>query len=1142
MERRKKTVLIILIVIFVIYISNLILLNFGIFNRLIKSGLENFISSTFKGNCQIETLKGNLNRFQVKGLKFENDNFSLTSKTTNISLSLFSLFFKRFIVNKFYVEDIIFEIKEDKRVSQSVEKNRFDIKNFKFGFVLPDFDSKIKVEVNNIEVKNLEVHYKGFTLTNKKFLSSLNLDKKLLFTYYKFYDISFDTFNLKNLEGEISYFLKDSIVINNTINSDNIFSTFKVILKDSLLQINNFETKLYDKIFYYGKNRYTFDGKLFGDFILSPYLENGNLKFEINKLGYNEFSFVDINGEISFKNDTLNVENMKCDDKNLCILAKGFVDFEDGFNGEFTLKLDSLSLESFLKKIEFKKNRFYGKINFKTNFKDYITLNFDSIKGSYGEFEDLMLNGSLNINKDNIFAKDLDLNLKEGKVLFNGDFGKINDNLKITFEKFPLSFVSEINRKINLGGNLNGFINLKGKREYFSCENSLEIKDFNINNNFINFLSLNSKFLFKDGYFDQFVGSFYAINGKFFKKSLDIMYAEVKKENERVFIDIDAISEIISLSAKVEGQLDEKKLKFLGNVTQLDLKTDVDSLRLKKPIEIKILQNDFSIKDFSLEGKEGYAHFEFTKLKDSFTFNFEIMDKNLLLTRYFSGYDIKGDALIYGNGFISNKIKKLTFSGKSKNLNFYELVFDSLDFNCELENSVLKLNRFNLYNEDNLSYTFGELYIKDFSKILDSELNLQVKLSNIGGKYFVPLKNIFTVETERGLSFEGKILGTLYDPKLYGKVKVDSSNIYIVKLGTKIKNAEGYGVCEGDVLKDIQLKGLTEKGRVELLGEVEKKKWALGTYRFDIFADGVHSNGIDYVDAFVQCSLKIYGDENQVTTSGLIFLNEGVSDFPFFVKSQEGGASSSRYISNLDLKFVSDGNLWLKNSFVDVELKGEVNLKKENFKYSITGNAEVIRGTYFYLGKRFSIERGIFTLRQSLKDIDPFMDILASTNVYFNEGDERKEAKINIKVKGSTSNPEIVVSSDPLMSLENIISVLSFNSTLNNITNLNDFTRSLPEKALQIYLRNRYLNIISSSIGVDQLDVNTTLLEKEKSAKLSVGKYIGKKLYLSYTHDIFSFSKDQFKIEYKFGKNASVVTERDEQGNFNSGIKFILRF
>ncbi|HAF08177.1 MAG: hypothetical protein XD76_1151 [candidate division TA06 bacterium 32_111] len=1142
MDRKKRTVLITLIIILVLYISNLIFLNFGIFNRLIKSGLENLISKSLKGTCQIEKLKGNLNRFQLKNLKFENENISLISKTTNISLSLSSLLFKRVIVNKFYVEDIVFEIKENQASPSLVEKNEFDIKNFKFSFVLPDFENKIKIDINNLEVNNFQIHYKDIILKNKKFLSSLSLGKRLLFTYYKFYEISFDTFKVNNIEGEFSFFLKDSIVINNTINSDKIFSTFKVILKDSFLQIKNFETKVDNKTFYYGKNRYNVDGKMFGDFILSPFLDNGSLKFEIKKFSFNEFSYAYINGEMFFKNDTLNVKNIECDDKNFCIVSKGFIDFEDGLNGEFTLKLDSLSLESFLKKIEFKKNKFYGKVNFKTNFKDYLSLNIDSVRGSYGEFDDLLLNGLLTFNRNIIFTKNLNLNIKEGSVWLNGNFGKKNNEMKITFEKFPLSFVSEINKKINLGGNLNGFINLKGRMGNIFCENSLEIKDFNLNNSFINFLSLNSKFFYNDGLIDQLVGSFYALNGTVFKKNLDILYAEVKKKKEKIFIDMDAISEILSLSTKIEGELDEKNLKFLGNVTQLDLKTDVDFLRLTKPIEIKMSKNDFSVKDVSLEGSEGYAHFELVKLKDSFTFDFEIMDKNLLLTRYFSGYNMNGDALIFGNGFISDKRKRLTFSGKSKNLNYYELIFDSLDFNCEVENNILKLNHFNIYNDGNHSYLFGDVLIKNFSKILDSELNLNVKLSNIGNKYFVPLKNIFRVETKNGLSLEGKILGTLSDPKVYGEVKVDSSNIYIVELGTEITNVEGHGVFEGDILKDIQLRGLTEKGKVEVVGEFEKKRWTLGNYHFDIVADGFHSNGIDYVDAFGQCSLKIYGDKNHITTSGLIFINEGVSNFPFFIRSQEGGASSSGYITNLDLKFVSDGNLWLKNSFVNVELKGEVNLKKDNFKYNITGNAEVIRGTYFYLEKRFSIERGIFTLRQSSKDIDPFMDILASTNVYFTEGEERKEAKININVKGSTSNPKIVVSSDPPMSLENIISVLSFNTTLNNITNLNDFTRTLPEKALQIYLRNRYLNIISSSIGVDQLDVNTSLLDKEKSAKLSVGKYIGKKLYLSYTHDIFSFSKDQFKIEYKFGNNTSIVTERDEQGNFNGGIKFILRF
>ncbi|MEJ5307524.1 MAG: translocation/assembly module TamB domain-containing protein [candidate division WOR-3 bacterium] len=1142
MKRRKIWLLLLLFFVLFFYLTYVLLLNFGVFNRWIKSGVENFISKSFNGKCEISNLKGNLNRFQFKNLTFENEKVKLSIKKINISLSLSSFLFKRLMVNKFFVEGVMAEIKEGQQNYKS-ENKELNLKDFKFNFLLPHFENNLKIDLNNVEVSNVKIVYKGNIFTNSKFLSSINIKKDLIFAYYKFLDLTVDTFKVKEIEGEISYFLMDSIILNNSIISDNINSEFSLILKDTFLFVKNFETKISNGKFEFERKKFNIDGKISASCLFSPSLENADFSFDIKRIGYNSFSFKDLKGEIFFRFDTLNFKKIECNDKNLCLSAKGFIDFDKGLNGEFLLKFDSLSLESFISNVDLKKNRFYGNVNFKTDFLTYITVNLDSVKGSYGEFDGLLLDGIFTLKKDEIFAKNLNLYLNQGFMCVDGRFGNQRENLTVTFDKFPLSFITEIDKKVSLSGNADGWINLRGKKGYISCENSFVVKDFNLNNSFISFLSFNSKFVFADNSLKNLVGNFYALNGKIFKKNLDILYAEIKKENDKVYLDLDAVSELITISLGLNGEFKEKDYEFSGNIDKLELKTDVDFLRLTKPIDIKISRNDLTIKGVSLEGKEGYVHLDLMNSQNMFDFDFEVMDKNLLLTRYFTGFEISGDALIYGKGLISDYKKSVNFSGKVKDINYYELKIDSIDFNCELENKLLKLNYFNLYNDENVSYMFGEISIKDFSKIFDSELNLNVKLNNIDGKYFVPLKNVFTVETKKGLELEGKISGTLSDPQIYGNVFVDSSNIYIVKLGTEIRNVTGQGVCYGNYLKDIELNGFTEKGKVKLTGRVKKKNWTLDNYSFDILADGVHSNGLDYVDAFAKCSLKILGDQTQVTTTGRIFINEGVSNFPFFIKSQESGLSpQSGYKTNLDLLFISEGNLWLKNNFVDVELKGEVKLKKENLKYSITGNAEVIRGTYFYLEKRFLIERGIFTFQQSSKDIDPFLDILASTDVLFSEGDERKEARISINVKGSASNPQIIVSSDPLMSIENILSVLSFNTTLNNITNFNDFTRTLPEKALQIYLRNRYLNLISSSIGVDQLDLNTTLLEKDKSAKLSVGKYIGKKLYLSYTHDIFSFSKDQFKIEYRFGKNSSFITERDEQGNFNSGIKFILRF
>ncbi|MEO0234054.1 MAG: translocation/assembly module TamB domain-containing protein [candidate division WOR-3 bacterium] len=1140
--KKRKGLLVLLFVLLLFYITYILLLNFGVFNSWIKSGIESFVSRSFNGKCEISNVRGNLNRFQFKNLTFENEKVKISIKKINISLSLSSFLFKRLIVNKFFVEDVTVRVNDRQQNYKFENREKLNIKNFKFNFLLPHFENNLTIDINNVEILNFKIVYNDNTFTNSKLLSSISVKKELIFAYYKFFDFSFDTFKLKEIEGEISYFLKDSIIINNSVILDNIKSKFSLILKDTFLFVKDFETKIFNGEFEFEKKKFTFDGEILASCLFSPSLDNASMSFDIKRIGYNKFSFKDLKGEVFFSFDTLNFKKFECNDKNLCLSAKGFINFEEELNGEFLLKFDSLSLESFISNVNLKKNRFYGNINLKTDFLTYMTLNFDSIKGSYGEFDGLLLNGIITLKKDQIIAKNLNLYLSEGVMSVDGKWGKQKEKLTVTFDKFPVSFISEIDKDISLSGLADGYIDLEGKKNYFSCENSFVIKDFNFNNNFISFLSLNTKFVYGDNSLKNLVGSFYALNGKIFKKNLDILYAEVKKENEKVYLDLDAVSEIITLSLGLNGEFKENKDEFSGNIDKLELKTDVDFLKLREPIDVKISKNNLIIKGVSLEGKEGYVHLDLTKSNNNVTFNFEVMDKNLLLTKYFTGFEIYGDALIYGKGLVSDNKKSVDFYGKIKNVNYYELKIDSLDFNCEIENKFLRLNHFNLYNDENVSYMFGEVLIKDFSKIFDSELNLNVKLNNIDGKYFIPLKNIFTVETKKGLQLDGKISGTLSDPQIYGKVFVDSSDIYIVKLGTEVKNVTGQGICDGNYLKDIELNGITEKGKINLTGKVKKKNWALDSYSFDILADGVHSNGIDYVDVFAKCSLKIFGDQTQVTTTGRIFINEGISNFPFFIRSQGNGTSPSEYRTNLDLVFVSEGNLWLKNNFVDVELKGEVNLKKENLKYNITGNAEVIRGTYFYLEKRFLIERGIFTLRQSSKDIDPFLDILASTDLLFSEGDERKEAKININVKGSASNPQVIVSSDPPMSIENILSVLSFNTTLNNITNFSDFTRTLPEKALQIYLRNRYLNLISSSIGVDQLDFNTTLLEKEKSAKLSVGKYIGKNLYLSYTHDIFSFSKDQFKIEYRFGKNSSFITERDEQGNFNSGIKFILRF
>ncbi len=1141
MEKQKKFLFIFTLLILILYLISLILVNVGLFNKIIKMMVEKNISNLLKGECRIESLRGSLNRFQFKNVYFKNKDYNFCSRKINLSLSLFSILFKKIIISKIYIDEIYVEkdgkVKTADNTIKVRDQNILDLEKIKFDFLIPHLSNNFRMDINKIEISNIRVKYDDFTFKGSKSIGSFVLDKNSIFSYFKFIDFNLDTLKFDTLQMNIA--LEDSLIVNTSCVSKLFSIKLISVVKDSSLAVRDCKIDFKGEEFFLNKKSFLLSGNLSLNFKLTSSLEYLDLYYDFEKILYDKYSLKSVNGKIIFEDGGLKMERFECNDDNLSLSGTGYMDLKDNFNSEFNFNIQSFSLDSIFKTSKFQNNSFNGKIIVKTDFTKYFTLNLDSIKGHYGEKE-IKLNGILTYREKQFLIKNFDFSISGGDISINGRMGKKVDDLRVNFNNFPISFLSEIFNRTDLGGELNGNLLVNGMLDDFKGKASLEITNFSYKNNFLSFLNFNGSFEYGKKRIKTLVGSLYGLNGNIFNKNINIFYAEFKKENENFYCDIDALSEVISLRVIVDGLFDDVNYEFKGNLNTFDFFTDVDSLSLKQKTFIDLSPEKIKIEKLSLEGKKSLVYLNLNKTKTVLEFDFKLSDKNLVLTKYFLEKDISGDALIYGEGIFTSDSKKCKIYGKGKNLNFYEIKVDSFDFHADLLNDTFQIDQFNIYNDNSLSYLFGNIFLKE--SITSSSLGLKVNFENIGEKYFYPLSNIFTLKTKKGLTLKGEVKGTLKDPQLFCDVYADTSLVFIKSLGTTVSDVYGHGRIEKDSIYGIILKGKSKKGNITLVGKVKKNGWKLDNYHFKISGNGIYSDGIDYVSCFADCDIDINGNLEGVLIGGNICISEGISNFPFVVDVSPTATTDQRYKTNFDLKFKSDGNLWLKNNFVDIELKGDVNFKKNESKYNITGNAEVIRGIYFYLDKKFNIEKGIFNMQQTSREIYPTVDIQAATNVSYTEGEERKDAIIRINVKGNVNNPQVSLSSEPAMSFENIVSILNFNTTLNYISNFDDLTKSIPEKALQIYLRNRYLNTISSSIGVDQLDISTDLLGNEKSAKLSIGKYIGKKFYIFYTHDIFSFSRDIFKLEYRIGKNSSFITEKDAEGNYNSGLKFILRF
>lgn len=208
-------------------------------------------------------------------------------------------------------------------------------------------------------------------------------------------------------------------------------------------------------------------------------------------------------------------------------------------------------------------------------------------------------------------------------------------------------------------------------------------------------------------------------------------------------------------------------------------------------------------------------------------------------------------------------------------------------------------------------------------------------------------------------------------------------------------------------------------------------------------------------------------------------------------------------------------NSWVKGSGANIEVEGKLNVKKNYGElYVISGNIDVVRGEYYFMGKLFNIEGGTVSFRGK-EIVNPFLDARALYEV--------SSVRVFINVTGTADKPRIQLTSDPPLDENEIASYLVFGTSLENLST-NDRI-SFQEKAGEV-LGTMAVGEIREMFGEEfALDVITIKGGQTgfRDTHVEVGKYLTKDLYVGYER----FSYERFYYERYFfspGIPSSTVT------------------
>lgn len=359
----------------------------------------------------------------------------------------------------------------------------------------------------------------------------------------------------------------------------------------------------------------------------------------------------------------------------------------------------------------------------------------------------------------------------------------------------------------------------------------------------------------------------------------------------------------------------------------------------------------------------------------------------------------------------------------------------------------------------------------------------------------------------------------------------DSVTTDVVFEGNRIVFVSGKGLMSPANGRELSGQSISGGGVVKL-----EKRFGVKDLNFDF----------SFVDAPIQFPPFAYGigsgnfslnmRDRVMYYNGNISVKEAVVPLEFGMKiDEEQETPDDNWRLNVRLR--GERDIWLRNRDADIEFGGELSIVKESGPVHLSGVLETARGNYYWLNHILSITQGKVTFIPE-DVIDPDVDFWA-------EMDTREGVKIILHLYGHISEPIFEFFTDPPgeYTEQDIVTYLNLNITWQELEQIKrgEYMSKVIPHSLLSWLEGDVSRAIKQYTGLDYFRIETPFFEANEKTKLTVGKYISRNLFVTYTYDITTFS-NEFNVEYFIDDKNKIHVERDDTGEYSLQYQYRLRF
>ncbi|UWQ92256.1 translocation/assembly module TamB domain-containing protein [Rhodobacteraceae bacterium M382] len=235
----------------------------------------------------------------------------------------------------------------------------------------------------------------------------------------------------------------------------------------------------------------------------------------------------------------------------------------------------------------------------------------------------------------------------------------------------------------------------------------------------------------------------------------------------------------------------------------------------------------------------------------------------------------------------------------------------------------------------------------------------------------------------------------------------------------------------------------------------------------------------------------------------------------------ETASSGSGPDIGLDLLLSAPNKVFARGRGLQAELGGEIKIGGTAANLVPSGQIELIRGTFDFLGRRLDLTKGLVTLQG---DLTPYLEFESSTNT--------DSGTATLDISGPISAPEVTATSDPPRPTEEVLALLLFGTNIEDMSPL-----ALAQLATSVARLSGRGDAggkkVREELGADTVDVGT---DSSGAAQFGAGAYLADGLYTNFT--VNTRGETELKLNLDITDNVTAKGSVNSIGESSIGLFF----